>query len=85
MGISQLNQQSQQQQQQASPQQMSQRTPMSPQQMSSGAIHGMSAGNAEACPASPQLSSQTLGSVGSITNSPMDLQGVNKSNSVGNA
>ncbi|XAR49868.1 hypothetical protein NMG60_11004036 [Bertholletia excelsa] len=85
MGISQqLNQQSQQLQQQASPQQMSQRTPMSPQ-LSSGAMHPMSAGNPEACPASPQLSSQTLGSVGSITNSPMELQGVNKSNSVSNA
>ncbi|KAK6268285.1 hypothetical protein QUC31_012445 [Theobroma cacao] len=86
MGIPHLNQQSQQQQaqqqqaqQQTSPQQMNQRTPMSPQ-LSSGAIH---AGNPEACPASPQLSSQTLGSVGSITNSPMEL-GVNKSNSVGN-
>ncbi|KAF3451997.1 hypothetical protein FNV43_RR08093 [Rhamnella rubrinervis] len=80
MGIPQLNQQTQQQQQ-SSPQQMSQRTPMSPQ-ISSGAIHAMSAGNPEVCPASPQLSSQTLGSVGSITNSPMDIQGVNKSNSV---
>ncbi|XP_052180638.1 protein PHYTOCHROME-DEPENDENT LATE-FLOWERING isoform X2 [Diospyros lotus] len=80
----QVNQQSQQLQQQASPQQMSQRTPMSPQ-MSSGAMHPLSAGNPEACPASPQLSSQTLGSVGSITNSPMELQGVNKSNSVNNA
>ncbi|KAK4838154.1 hypothetical protein QYF36_011489 [Acer negundo] len=67
-----------------SPQQLNQRTPMSPQ-MSSGAIHAISTGNPEACPASPQLSSQTLGSVGSITNSPMELQGVNKSNSVGNA
>nr|XP_043624431.1 protein PHYTOCHROME-DEPENDENT LATE-FLOWERING-like [Erigeron canadensis] len=67
------------QQQQASPQQMSQRTPMSPQ-LSSGAIHGpMSAGNQEGvCPASPQLSSQTMGSVSSMTNSPMDMQGVNK-------
>lgn len=81
MGVPPLNQQTQQQ---ASPQQMSQRTPMSPQ-MSSGAIHAMSAGNPEACPASPQLSSQTLGSVSSITNSPMDMQGVNKSNSVSNA
>lgn len=79
----QLNQQSQQQQQQDSPQQMSQRTPMSPQ-LSSGAMHPMSTGNQEACPASPQLSSQTLGSVGSITNSPMELQGVNKSTSAGN-
>lgn len=77
MGIPPMNQQAQQQ---ASPQQMSQRTPMSPQ-MSSGAIHAMNAGNPEACPASPQLSSQTLGSVSSITNSPMDMQGVNKSNS----
>lgn len=84
MGVPPLSQQPQQRQQ-ASPQQMSQRTPMSPQQMSSGAIHAMSAGNPEACPASPQLSSQTLGSVGSITNSPMDMQGVNKSNSVSNA
>ncbi|KAG2722575.1 hypothetical protein I3760_02G133100 [Carya illinoinensis] len=78
VGIPQLNQQT-------SPQQMSQRTPMSPQQLSSGAIHAISAGNPDACPASPQLSSQTLGSVGSIANSPMDLQGVNKSNSVNNA
>lgn len=74
----------QSQQQQSSPQQMSQRTPMSPQQMSSGAIQPMSASNPDACPASPQVSSQsqTLGSVGSITNSPMDVQ--NKSNSMGN-
>lgn len=78
----QLNPQSQQQQ--ASPQQMGQRTPMSPQ-LSSGTLHPLSGGNPEACPASPQLSSQTLGSVGSITNSPMELQGVNKSNSVNNA
>ncbi|CAM8906793.1 unnamed protein product [Rhodiola kirilowii] len=64
-------------------QQMSQqRTPMSPQ-LSSGAIHPITvSGNPEVCPpASPQLSSQTLGSVGSISNSPMELQGVNKSNS----
>lgn len=68
------------QQQEASPQQMSQRTPMSPQ-LSSGTIQPqMSAGNQDAnCPASPQLSSQTMGSVGSMTNSPMDMQGVNKS------
>ena len=81
MGIPQLNQQTQQQ---PSPQQMSQRTPMSPQ-LSSGAIHAISSGNPEAGPASPQLSSQTLGSVGSITNSPMELQAVNKRNSVSNA
>ncbi|KAI4330719.1 hypothetical protein MLD38_028978 [Melastoma candidum] len=72
-------QQQQQPQQQSSPQrQTSQRTPMSPpQQMSSsGAVHAMSTGNQEGCPpASPQLSSQTLGSVGSITNSPMEMQG----------
>ncbi|KAJ0488483.1 putative transcription factor Spt20 [Helianthus annuus] len=67
-------------QQQASPQQMSARTPMSPQ-LSSGTIQPpMSAGNQEAnCPASPQLSSQTMGSVSSMANSPMDMQGVNKS------
>ncbi|KAG8494651.1 hypothetical protein CXB51_012264 [Gossypium anomalum] len=84
IGISQLNQQPQQlqAQQQASPQQMNQRTPMSPQ-LSSGAIHALNACNPEGCPASPQLSSQTLGSVSSITNSPMELGG-NKSNSVGN-
>ncbi|XP_019443543.1 PREDICTED: uncharacterized protein LOC109356679 isoform X2 [Lupinus angustifolius] len=82
MGVPPLNQQAHQQ---ASPQQMSQRMPMSPQ-MSSGAIHAtMSAGNPEACPASPQLSSQTLGSVNSITNSSMDMQGVNKSNPVSNS
>ena len=57
-----------------SPQQMSQRTPMSPQ-ISSGTMHPMSTSNLEACPASPQLSSQTHGSVGSIANSPMELQG----------
>lgn len=73
-----------QMQQQASPQQVNQRTPMSPQ-LSSGAMHTISAGNPEACPASPQLSSQTLGSANSIANSPMELQGVNKSNSVNNA
>ncbi|XP_057548486.1 protein PHYTOCHROME-DEPENDENT LATE-FLOWERING [Amaranthus tricolor] len=70
-------------QQQPSPQQMVQRTPMSPP-LSSGPMHPMSTGNPDPCPASPALSSQTLGSVGSITNSPMDLQGVNKSNSVTN-
>lgn len=74
----------QQMQQQASPQQMNQRTPMSPQ-LSSGAMHAISTGNPEACPASPQLSSQTLGSANSIANSPMELQGVNKNNSVNNA
>ncbi|KAK7838119.1 hypothetical protein CFP56_020245 [Quercus suber] len=42
-------------------------------------------GSSDACPASPQLSSQTLGSVSSIAHSPMDLQGVNKGNSVSNA
>ncbi|KAG7013970.1 hypothetical protein SDJN02_24140 [Cucurbita argyrosperma subsp. argyrosperma] len=79
-----VQQQQQQQQQSASPQQTNQRTPMSPQQMSSGAVHALSAGNQEVCPASPQLSSQTLGSVSSIANSPMDMQGANKSNSVNN-
>ncbi|KAG9137668.1 hypothetical protein Leryth_011393 [Lithospermum erythrorhizon] len=87
MGLpQQMNQQSQQQQilQQASPQQMTQRTPMSPQ-VSSGAMHSMSAGNMEVCPPSPQLSSQTLGSVGSIPNQTIELQGVNKTNSGNNA
>ncbi|CAN6483462.1 unnamed protein product [Victoria cruziana] len=36
-------------------------------------------------PASPQLISQTMGSVGSITSSPIDLQGGSKSNSNINA
>ncbi|KAL9263261.1 PHYTOCHROME-DEPENDENT LATE-FLOWERING-like protein [Drosera capensis] len=49
--------------------------------ISSGAMHPMSGGNVDPGPASPQLSSQTLGSVGSVTNSSHDLQGVNKSNS----
>ncbi|KAL1562946.1 hypothetical protein AAHA92_05463 [Salvia divinorum] len=40
--------------------------------------------NPEACPASSQLSSQTMGSVGSIANSPMELHGANKSKSVNN-
>lgn len=86
MGLpQQMNQQAQQQLlQQASPQQMSQRTPMSPQ-LSSGAMHSMSAGNiVDACPPSPQLSSQTLGSVGSIPNQAMDLQGANNTNSGNN-
>ncbi|KAK9099588.1 hypothetical protein Syun_026633 [Stephania yunnanensis] len=50
----------------------------------SAALPPMSTASAGAPPASPQLSSQTLGSVGSMTSSPMELQGVNKSNSVGN-
>ncbi|GAA0183981.1 chromatin/chromatin-binding, or -regulatory protein [Lithospermum erythrorhizon] len=85
MGLPQhMNQQSQQQLlQQASPQQFSQRTPMSPQ-LSSGAMHSTSAGNMEACPPSPQLSSQTLGSIGSIPNQAMELQGVSKTNSGNN-
>ncbi|XP_074294813.1 protein PHYTOCHROME-DEPENDENT LATE-FLOWERING-like [Silene latifolia] len=67
MGIPQQMNQQFTPQQQASPQQMGQRTPMSPP-LSSGPVHPMSAGNPEGCPASPALSSQTLGSVGSITN-----------------
>ncbi|KAE9605816.1 hypothetical protein Lal_00025579 [Lupinus albus] len=83
MGVPPMNQQVQQQ---AIPQQMSQRTPMSLQQMSSGTIHAAtSAGIPEACPQSPQLSSQTLGPINNITNSHMDMQDVNKSNSVSNA
>ncbi|KAL6007378.1 hypothetical protein ACLOJK_032875 [Asimina triloba] len=63
-----------------SPQQVSQQVPMSPQQLSSGAgpQQQMSAGNVGAGPGSPQLSSQTLGSVGSITSSPMELPGAAK-------
>lgn len=74
------------QQQLGSPSQANLQTPMSPQQLSSGMLQQMNAGNAAgAGPASPQLSSPTLGSVNSITSSPMDLQGVsNKGNSNNN-
>nr|GEW44073.1 Spt20 family [Tanacetum cinerariifolium] len=67
-------------QQQDSPQQTSQRTSMRPQ-LSYGTIHPpMSSGNQDgAYPPSRQLSSQTMGSVSSMANSPMDMQGVNKS------
>ncbi|KAL6568319.1 hypothetical protein OROHE_004003 [Orobanche hederae] len=78
MGIGHQMNQQQLQQQQASPQQ---RTPMSPQ-LSSGGMNGTTAGNPEACPASPQLSSQTMGSMGSLVNSPMEMPCVNKSNSI---
>ncbi|XP_009382963.2 protein PHYTOCHROME-DEPENDENT LATE-FLOWERING [Musa acuminata AAA Group] len=74
------------QHQQISPQQIGQQTAMSPQQLSSGALQHMNnSGNPAAAPASPQLSSQTHGSVGSITSSPMEqLQGANKAASAGN-
>ncbi|THU69834.1 hypothetical protein C4D60_Mb08t18580 [Musa balbisiana] len=59
------------QHQHISPQQLSQQTAMSPQQLSSGAFQPTNnSGNPVAGPASPQLSSQTHGSVGSITSSP---------------
>jgi hypothetical protein len=72
-----------QQQQQISPQQMGQHAAMSPQ-LSSGTLQQMSNNvtNAAATPGpppSPQLSSQTHGSVSSIAISPMEqLQGANK-------
>jgi hypothetical protein len=72
-----------QQQQQISPQQMGQHAAMSPQ-LSSGTLQQMSNNmvNPVATPGpppSPQLSSQTHGSVNSIANSPMEqLQGSNK-------
>lgn len=73
----------QQQQQQISPQQMGQQTPMSPQQYNSGALQQINNATLGAAPpASPQLNSQTHGSIGSITNSPMEqLQGANKGGS----
>ncbi|KAI0507372.1 hypothetical protein KFK09_013495 [Dendrobium nobile] len=73
----------QQQQQQISPQQMGQQTPMSPQQYNSAALQQINnASLGAAPPASPQLSSQTHGSIGSITSSPMEqLQGANKGGS----
>lgn len=79
-----IQQQLSQQQQIGSPA-LSQQNPMSPQ-LSAGALQQMnSVGNAAGpAPASPQLSSQTLGSVGSISSSPMELQGVNKGNSMNN-
>ncbi|KAH9626210.1 hypothetical protein KSS87_000089 [Heliosperma pusillum] len=67
MGVPQQMNQQFTPQQQASPQQIGQRAPVGPP-LSSGPVHPMSAGNPEGCPASPALSSQTLGSVGSITN-----------------
>ncbi|KAF9615063.1 hypothetical protein IFM89_021634 [Coptis chinensis] len=70
-------------QQQISPQQINQQTPMSPR-LSSGTLPPLNTTNAGTGPPSPQLSSQTLGSVGSITSSSMELQGVNKSNSMNN-
>ncbi|XP_042432314.1 protein PHYTOCHROME-DEPENDENT LATE-FLOWERING-like [Zingiber officinale] len=74
------------QHQQLSPQQMGQQTALSPQQLSSGALQQINnSANPEAGPASPQLSSQTHGSVGSITSSPMEqLQGANKAGSASN-
>ncbi|XP_074563960.1 protein PHYTOCHROME-DEPENDENT LATE-FLOWERING-like [Curcuma longa] len=74
------------QHQQISPQQMGQQTAMSPQQLSSGALQQINnSTNPGAGPASPQLSSQTHGSVGSITSSPMEqLQGANKAGSASN-
>ncbi|XP_010249461.1 PREDICTED: uncharacterized protein LOC104591989 [Nelumbo nucifera] len=60
----------------ASPQQISQQTQMSPQQLSSGPTpRQVRIENIVVGPGSPQLSSQTHGSVGSITSSPMELQG----------
>eukprot|EP00262_Sarcandra_glabra_P015506 TRINITY_DN4786_c0_g2_i1.p1 TRINITY_DN4786_c0_g2~~TRINITY_DN4786_c0_g2_i1.p1 ORF type:complete len:754 (+),score=190.49 TRINITY_DN4786_c0_g2_i1:69-2330(+) len=64
-----------------SPQQMSQQTQMSPQQqvnLGAATPQQLNVGNIGAGPGSPQLSSQTLGSVGSITSSPMELQGGSK-------
>ncbi|KAJ8622932.1 hypothetical protein MRB53_031461 [Persea americana] len=64
-------------------QQMSQQVSVNAQQLSSGVVpHQMNGGNVGVGPGSPQLSSQTLGSVGSITSSPMELQCANKGSSV---
>nr|GEZ57098.1 mediator of RNA polymerase II transcription subunit 15A [Tanacetum cinerariifolium] len=67
-------------QQQDSPPQTSQRTSMRPQ-LCFDTIHPpMRSGNQDgAYPPSRQLSSQTMGSVSSVANSLMDMQGVNKS------
>lgn len=71
---------SMQMQQQINPIQMNQPTPISPQQLSTGVLPQVNnASLAGTGPASPQLSSQTHGSVGSISSSPMEqLQGTNK-------
>lgn len=74
----QLNSQSQlNSQQQLNPQQLNSQPQLNPQQMGAGNL--VSVGG----PTSPQLSSQTLGSVGSITSSPMELQSANRGNSMG--
>ncbi|KAF5181649.1 Phytochrome-dependent late-flowering [Thalictrum thalictroides] len=73
----------QQMTQQFSPQQFNQQSPISPR-LSSGTLPTLNAANVGTAPPSPQLSSQTHGSVGSITSNSMELQGVNKSNSAGN-
>ncbi|XP_011623128.1 mediator of RNA polymerase II transcription subunit 15a isoform X2 [Amborella trichopoda] len=71
-----------QQQAQMSPQQAQMSSPQQ-QVSSSGGTQQM--GSQHVGPASPQLSSQTLGSIGSISSSPMEMQGVSKGNSVNNA
>lgn len=78
-----MQQQQQHQHQHVSPQQIGQQTSLSPQQYNSGALQQINnASLGAAPPASPQLSSQTHGSIGSITSSPMEqLQGANKGGS----
>ncbi|KAF8390075.1 hypothetical protein HHK36_024596 [Tetracentron sinense] len=62
-----------------SPPQISQQTQMSPQQLSSASVpQQVNAGKVAVGPGSPQLSSQTHGSVGSITSSTMELPGVTR-------
>jgi hypothetical protein len=92
--LQQQQQQQMQQMQQISPQQLA---AMSPQQMSAGSVPQVSNGNnnnnhngvganlgGAMPPASPQLSSQTNVSVGSITSSPLEqFQGGNKSGGPG--
>lgn len=74
----QLNSQSQiTSQQQLNPQQHNSQPQLNPQQMSAGNLVSV-----VGCPTSPQLSSQTLASVGSITSSPMELQSANRGNSM---
>eukprot|EP00262_Sarcandra_glabra_P006613 TRINITY_DN1895_c2_g1_i5.p1 TRINITY_DN1895_c2_g1~~TRINITY_DN1895_c2_g1_i5.p1 ORF type:complete len:726 (+),score=120.51 TRINITY_DN1895_c2_g1_i5:259-2178(+) len=85
MAMQQQLSQQQPQHQQVSPPQTSQHHPLSPQQqLISGTLQQMTGGNAGAGSTSPQLSSQNLGSVGSAARSPMEIQGVNNSNSINN-
>ncbi|GLJ10463.1 hypothetical protein SUGI_0128700 [Cryptomeria japonica] len=74
----QINSQSQlNSQQQLNAQQLNSQPQLNPQQINAANLGSMVVG-----PSSPPLSSQTLGSVGSITSSPMELQSASRGNSM---